>query len=160
MLSIVVTWVVLLNNTVKDSCPYRAHVFCDHICATSRLPGLQSCFSHFSLEAPQSPQPHIWTRIYYEQNQKLSPSPDMASFSHHSFTQLNHLVLSLHLLSTLLQIFSQMSHLLCISKVCPQVAHRLSPKLVQRPLTWPVCLWLLSFSLCSVLTIIAEFNFY
>lgn len=64
--------------------------------------------------SPPQPQ-HIWTQIYYEENQKLSPSPDMASFPHHSFTHLNHLVLSLHLLSTLLQTLSQMSLLLCIS---------------------------------------------
>lgn len=46
---------------------------------------------------------------------KNSSSPDMASSPHHSFTHLTHLVLSLHLLSTLLQSLSQMSLLLCIS---------------------------------------------
>lgn len=43
--------------------------------------------------------------------------------------------------------------------LCPQVAHHLSPKSVQRPLTWPVCLWPLSSSLCSFLIIIATLNF-
>lgn len=105
-----VTSVVLLNNTVKDSCPYGAHAFWDHICAIA--PCLTSRVV-FSVSPWRPHNPHNLNTS--ERNQKLSPSPDMASFPHHSFTQLNHLVLSLHLLSTLLQAFSRMSLLLCIS---------------------------------------------
>lgn len=43
--------------------------------------------------------------------------------------------------------------------LCPRVAHHLSPKPVQRPLTWPVCLWPFSSSLCSFLSIVAKLNF-
>lgn len=115
MLSTVVTSVVLLNNSQRFMPLWSSCFLGSHLCY-SPLPDLQSCFFSFSLEAPQSPQPqHIRTRIYCEQNQKLSPSPDMASFPHHSFTQRNHLVFSLHLLSILLQTFSRMSLLLCIS---------------------------------------------
>lgn len=161
MLSTVVTSVVLLNNTVKDSCPYGAHAFWDHICATAPCLTSRAVFS-VSPWRPHNPHNLNTSELEFIVKGTKNSLP-LQIWLHSPTTVLpNVMILSFPF------IFCQFCFRLsptCLSYsafliLCPQAAHHLSPKPVQRPLTWPVCLWSLSSSLCSFLIIIAKFNFY